>query len=31
MTLFMSLSRQIIRFVDTIHRETLSTPVYFTP
>ena len=28
-TLFMSLSRQIIRFVDTIHREQLSTPVYF--
>jgi fructose-1,6-bisphosphatase II len=28
-TLFMSLSRQIIRFVDTIHREQLSTPVFF--
>jgi fructose-1,6-bisphosphatase class II len=28
-TVFMSLSRQIIRFVDTIHREDLSTPVYF--
>ena len=30
MTLFMSLSRQIIRFVDTIHREDLAMPVYFT-
>jgi len=30
-TLFMSLTRQIIRFVDTIHREQLSTPVYFDP
>jgi fructose-1,6-bisphosphatase class II len=28
-TLFMSLSRQIIRFVDTIHREDLTLPVYF--
>jgi fructose-1,6-bisphosphatase II len=28
-TLFMSLSRQMIRFVDTIHREQLSTPVFF--
>jgi fructose-1,6-bisphosphatase class II len=28
-TLFMSLSRKMIRFVDTIHREDLSTPVYF--
>jgi fructose-1,6-bisphosphatase II len=29
LTLFMSLSRQIIRFVDTIQREDLTTPVYF--
>jgi fructose-1,6-bisphosphatase class II len=30
MTLFMSLSRRIIRFVDTIHRESLTgPPVYF--
>jgi fructose-1,6-bisphosphatase class II len=29
LTLFMSLSRQIIRFVDTIQREELTTPVYF--
>jgi len=29
LTLFMSLSRQIIRFVDTIQRESLTTPVYF--
>ncbi len=29
LTLFMSLSRQMIRFVDTIHREDLSTPVFF--
>jgi fructose-1,6-bisphosphatase class II len=29
MTLFMSLSRQIIRFVDTIHRVNLTSPVYF--
>jgi fructose-1,6-bisphosphatase class II len=29
LTLFMSLSRQVIRFVDTIRREELSTPVYF--
>ena len=28
-TVFMSLSRQLIRFVDTIHREDLQTPVYF--
>ena len=28
-TVFMSLSRPIIRFVDTIHRADLSTPVYF--
>jgi len=28
-TLFMSLSRRIIRFVDTIHREQLTTPVRF--
>jgi fructose-1,6-bisphosphatase class II len=28
-TLFMSLSRKIIRFVDTIHREDLVTPVRF--
>ena len=28
-TLFMSLSRKMIRFVDTIHREDLSTPAYF--
>ncbi|HEY7213903.1 MAG TPA: class II fructose-bisphosphatase [Thermoanaerobaculia bacterium] len=28
-TLFMSLSRNIIRFVDTIHREQLTTPVRF--
>ena len=28
-TLFMSLSRKIIRFVDTIHREELTTPVRF--
>lgn len=28
-TLFMSLSRQLIRFVDTIHREELSRPVHF--
>ena len=28
-TLFMSLSRKIIRFVDTIHREQLTTPVRF--
>jgi len=28
-TLFMSLTRRIIRFVDTIHREDLSTPAYF--
>jgi len=28
-TVFMSLSRQLIRFVDTIHREDLSKPVYF--
>lgn len=28
-TLFMSLTRRAIRFVDTIHREDLATPVYF--
>lgn len=28
-TLFMSLSRKIIRFVDTIHREQITTPVRF--
>ena len=28
-TLFMSLSRKIIRFVDTIHREQMTTPVHF--
>jgi len=28
-TLFMSLSRRIIRFVDTIHREQVATPVGF--
>ena len=28
-TLFMSLTRRSIRFVDTIHREDLATPVYF--
>ncbi|HEX6864406.1 MAG TPA: class II fructose-bisphosphatase, partial [Thermoanaerobaculia bacterium] len=28
-TLFMSLSRKIIRFVDTIHREQVTTPVRF--
>ncbi len=28
-TLFMSLSRKIIRFVDTIHREEVTTPVRF--
>jgi fructose-1,6-bisphosphatase class II len=28
-TLFMSLSRQLIRFVDTIHREQVTTPVHF--
>ncbi len=28
-TLFMSLSRNIIRFVDTIHREQTTTPVRF--
>jgi len=26
----MSLSRKIIRFVDTIHREDVSFPVQFT-
>lgn len=29
-TLFMSLSRKIIRFVDTIHREQMTTPVHFS-
>ena len=29
-TLFMSLQRRIIRFVDTIHREDVSFPVQFT-
>ena len=28
-TLFMSLGRKIIRFVDTIHRDDLNTPVLF--
>jgi fructose-1,6-bisphosphatase class II len=28
-TLFMSLSRKIIRFVDTIHRDQMTTPVRF--
>jgi fructose-1,6-bisphosphatase/sedoheptulose 1,7-bisphosphatase-like protein len=28
-TLFMSLTRRAIRFVDTIHREDLTKPVYF--
>jgi fructose-1,6-bisphosphatase class II len=28
-TLFMSLSRKIIRFVDTIHRDQVTTPVRF--
>ncbi|HVF61051.1 MAG TPA: class II fructose-bisphosphatase [Thermoanaerobaculia bacterium] len=28
-TLFMSLSRHLIRFVDTIHREQVTTPVRF--
>lgn len=28
-SLFMSLSRKIIRFVDTIHREQITTPVRF--
>ncbi len=28
-TLFMSLTQQTIRFVDTIHREDLGTPVFF--
>jgi fructose-1,6-bisphosphatase class II len=28
-TLFMSLSRKLIRFVDTIHREQITTPVRF--
>jgi fructose-1,6-bisphosphatase II / sedoheptulose-1,7-bisphosphatase len=28
-TLFMSLSRKLIRFVDTIHREDVTTPVRF--
>ena len=28
-TLFMSLSRKVIRFVDTIHRDDLNTPVLF--
>lgn len=28
-TLFMSLPRKIVRFVDTIHREELATPVQF--
>ncbi len=29
-TLFMSLPRKMIRFVDTIHRDKLSSPVLFT-
>jgi fructose-1,6-bisphosphatase class II len=28
-TLFMSCSRQLIRFVDSIHRDDCTTPVYF--
>ena len=28
-TLFMSLSRKLIRFIDTIHRNRVATPVYF--
>ena len=28
-TLFMSLSRRMIRFIDTIHREDTTTPVFF--
>lgn len=28
-TLFMSLTQRVIRFVDTIHREDLTTPVHF--
>ena len=28
-SLFMSLTRKIIRFVDTIHREQVTTPVRF--
>ncbi len=28
-TLFMSLSRKLIRFVDTIHRDQVTTPVRF--
>ena len=28
-SLFMSLSRKIIRFVDTIHRDDIETPVRF--
>jgi fructose-1,6-bisphosphatase II len=28
-TLFMSLSRQLIRFIDTIHRDQVTTPVRF--
>lgn len=28
-TLYMSLSRQMIRFVDTIHRDDVTTPVHF--
>jgi len=28
-TLFMSLSRKLIRFVDTIHRDSVTTPVRF--
>ncbi len=28
-TLFMSLNRRLVRFVDTIHREELDTPVQF--
>ena len=28
-TLFMSLTRRILRFVDTIYREDLTTSVYF--
>jgi fructose-1,6-bisphosphatase II len=28
-TLFMSCSRRLIRFVDSIHREDDTTPVFF--
>ena len=28
-TLYMSLTKRTIRFVDTIHRDDLTKPVYF--